>query len=101
MRLFDRPREYDGAVSGGVLRLLEVGAPLEEEGVGGTAQVEVHGEAPPVRGQDPRQLQDDEPRLDGRLPTVVYSLEWMDGNDLGCRFKSPSQYHIPDSKGYL
>ena len=92
MRLFDRPREYDGAVSGGVLRLLEIGAPLEEEGVRGAAQVEVHGEAPPVRGQDPRQLQDDEPRLDGRLPTVVYSLEWMDGNDLGCRFKSPSQY---------
>ena len=55
----DPPREYYCAVSGGVLRLLEVGAPLVEERVGGAAEVEVHGEAPPVRGQYPRQLEDD------------------------------------------
>ena len=52
------PREYDGAVSGGVFGLFEVGTPLEEERVGGAAQVEIHGKAPPVRGQYPRQLED-------------------------------------------
>ena len=69
------PREYDGAVSCGVFGLFEVGTPLEEERVGGAAHVEIHGKAPPVRGQYPRQLEDDEPRLNGSLSTVVYSLE--------------------------
>ena len=56
---FHPPREYDGAVSGGIFCLFEVGTPLEEERVGGAAQVEIHGKAPSVRGQYPRQLEDD------------------------------------------
>ena len=66
------PGEDDGTVA--VLVQLQVRAPLVEEGVRGAAEVDVGGESPLVLCQDPGQLQNDEPGLNGGFAGVEHGL---------------------------
>lgn len=53
---------------------VQVGTPLEDEGVGRGLQVDVASQPPVVLCEDLDDLQQDEPRLHGGLPAVVNGL---------------------------